>query len=172
VVKRPRSMGVQVVVDELHPIAGRVIRFDKCFHACSGVNRRAVLADVDKAPAPPRLAGEQPTPGVLALLCVIVPFGPARVHRYRPKHITQEWTGSCRKTSDGTSKLRRLCVLLQDLLPMPHGVAGNFPSAPACDSPRLQGGFFRAGRTASRDMASLTVRSRSLSASHGRVHRP
>ena len=79
VVKHTRGMGVQVVVDELNPLDGRVIRFYQFLHECGVVNCRALLADLNKAPAPQRLEGEQNTTGALALIFVIVTCGPARI---------------------------------------------------------------------------------------------
>jgi hypothetical protein len=79
VVKHTWSIGVQVVVDELNPIDGRVIRFYQFLHECGVVNCRALLADLDKAPAPQRLEGEQNTTGALALIFVIVTCSPARI---------------------------------------------------------------------------------------------
>ncbi len=170
--KRTRSRAVHVVWDELHPSDGRGRRFDQFLPACRVVHRRAWRADLDKAPASQRLEGKQHTTGALALLGVIVTCGPARLHRYRPKHIAQELTGAFSKTEDGTSKIISLFVPIQDLVPRPHVVTGHFPAAPACDSPRFQVVFFRAVRTASRDRASMTWRSTRVSASHGRVQRP
>jgi len=98
VVKRTRSMGVQVVLDKLNTSYSRVIRFHKFFHECGVVNRGALLADLDKTPAPQRLEGEQNTTGALALRFVILTFGPARFQRYRRKNSAQELTGPFSKT--------------------------------------------------------------------------
>jgi len=132
-VKRPRRMGVQVVLDELNPIDGRVIRFDKFLHKCGVVHRRALLADLDKAPAPQRLEGEQNTTGALAFIFVIVTFGSTRFHRYRHKHIAQELTWSFIKAYNGTSTIIRLFVQIKDIFHMPNVVASYFPYAPAFD---------------------------------------
>jgi hypothetical protein len=120
-------------LDELNPIDGRVIRFDKFLHECGVVHRRALFADLDNAPAPQRLEGEQNTTGALALIFVIVTFSPARFHRYWHKHIAQELTWSFITTYDGTSKIIRLFVQLKDIFHMPNVVAGNFSYAPAFD---------------------------------------
>ena len=140
--KRTRSMGVQVVLDELNPIDGRVIRGDQCLHKCRIVQGCALLADLDKAPASQRLEGEQNATGALALLFVVVTFGPARFHWYRHQHIAQELTRACSKTDDGTSTIIRLFVQLQDIFHMPNVVASHVPDAPAFDSPWCQFVFF------------------------------
>ena len=159
-------------MDELHPIDGRGIRGDPFWPKCRRGQGCALLADLDKAPASQRLAGEHNTPGTRAFIGVVVTLGPARLPWYRHKHIAPALTRSCSTTEDGTSTLLRLCVQLQDICPRPKGVAGQVPDAPAVDSPRLQGVFWSAVRTAARDMASMTWSATSFAASHWRGHRP
>lgn len=124
---------MQVVVDKLNTLSSRGIRFPKFFPECGGVNRGALLADLDKPPAPQRRAGAQHTTGARALILVILPVGPARCQRDRPKHSAQEWTGPGSNTSDWTEKSLRLCVKSKNSLPMPQVGAGNVPYAPALD---------------------------------------
>src|SRR5262249_12258160 len=107
VVKRTQSMGVQGGVDELHPIDGRGIRGDPFWPKCRRGQGCALLADLDKAPASQRLAGEHNTPGARAFIGVVVTLGPARLPWYRHKHIAPALTRSCSTTEDGTSTLLR-----------------------------------------------------------------
>src|SRR5262249_45593837 len=103
VVKRDRSMGVQVGLDELNPSDGSERRGNQSLHKGRIVQGWALLADLDKAPAAQRLEGEPNTPGALALIVGVVTFGPARLHWYRHKHIAQELTRSFITTDDGTA---------------------------------------------------------------------